>query len=109
MLKWMTGFFLSDHTAAMQKDIKERYRVNEQKREMGGEEIEHVLNKARVKNLPVAIQLNNLNTELQYYDDIIGMVKGFDELGIYIDNKNVLYDEIRNVELYDWHKWSDLK
>lgn len=109
MLKWMTGFFLSDHTAAMQKDIKERYRVNEQKREMDGEEIEHVLNKARVKNLPVAIQLNNLNTELQYYDDIIGMVKGFDELGIYIDDKNVLYDEIRNVELYDWHKWSDLK
>ena len=32
MLKWLTGFFLSDHTAAMQKDVAERSRVNESHR-----------------------------------------------------------------------------
>jgi hypothetical protein len=109
MLKWMTGFFLSDHTAAMQKDVAERSRVVKQKPQMDGQEIEQVLEQARIKNKPVAVQLNSLNQENAYSDDIVGLVRGFDSLGIYIDSKRVLYDEIRNVELYDWHKWSELK
>lgn len=108
MLKWI-GFYLSDQTAAIQKDVAERSKVNPQKEEMNGEDIERILNEARIKNVPVAVQLNNLNVEAQYYDDIIGMIRGYDALGIYIDSKKVLYDEIRNVELYDWHKWSELK
>lgn len=108
MLKWMTGFFLSDHTAAMKADVAERSRVNKQKRQMYGEEIEAVLNEARIKNKPVAIQLEALNQERAYYDDIIGMIKGFDELGIYIDNQKVHYDEIRNVEFHELKKWSSL-
>lgn len=109
MMKWLNGFFLSDHTAAMQKDIAERSRVNNQKELMYGEEIERVLNEARIKNKPVAIQLEALNQERVYYDDIVGMINGYDELGIYIDDQKVHYDEIRNVEFYEWKKWSDLK
>lgn len=108
MLKWI-GFYLSDQTAAIQRDVAERSKVNKQKPEMFGEEIENVLNEARIKNKPVAIQLNNLNANAQYYDDITGMIRGYDSLGIYIDSKRVLYDEIRHVEFYDWHKWSELK
>lgn len=109
MQKWLNGFFLSDHTAAMQKDVAERSRVIEQKPQMDGREIEQVLEQARIKNKPVAVQLNSLNQENAYSDDIVGLVRGFDSLGIYIDSKRILYDEIRNVELYDWHKWSELK
>ncbi|MDT2522329.1 hypothetical protein P7D73_04775 [Enterococcus raffinosus] len=109
MQKWLNGFYLSDHTAAMKADVAERSRVVKQKPQMDGQEIEQVLEQARIKNKPVAVQLNSLNQENAYSDDIVGLVRGFDSLGIYIDNKRVLYDEIRNVQLYDWHKWSELK
>lgn len=109
MLKWLNGFYLSDHTAAMKADVAERSRAIEQKPQMDGQEIEQILEKARIKGKPVAIQLNSLNQENAYSDDTIGMIRGFDSLGIYIDNKHVHYDEIRNVKLYDWHKWSELK
>lgn len=109
MLKWLTGFFLSDHTAAMQKDVAERSRVNEQKPQMYSHEIQHVLEHARLKRRPVAIQLEQLDMEGKYLDDVVGMIKGYDELGIYIGDQKVDYDEIRHVELYDWHKWSELK
>lgn len=109
MQKWLNGFYLSDHTAAMKADVAERSRVNEQKPQMDGQEIEEILEQAKIKSKPIAIQLNSLNQENDYSDDVIGMVRGFDSLGIYIDNQRVLYDEIRNVELYDWHKWSELK
>lgn len=108
MMKWLNGFFLSDHTAAMKADVAERSRVNEQKPQMYGEEIAAVLNEARIKNKPVAIQLEALNQERAYFDDITGMIKGYDELGIYIDNQKVHYDEIRNVEFYETKKWSFL-
>ena len=108
MLKWI-GFYLSDQTAAIQKDVAERSKVNNKKEQMYGEEFERVLNEARIKNKPVAIQLEALNAEAQYYDDVVGMIRGYDELGVYIDNQKVHYDEIRNVEFHDWKKWSELK
>lgn len=108
MQKWI-GFYLSDQTAAINKDVKERSNINKKKEQLDGEEIERILNEARIKNKPVAIQLNNLNPDAQYADDVTGMIRGYDSLGIYIDSKRVLYDEIRNVEFFDWHKWSDLK
>lgn len=109
MLKWMSGFFLSDHTAAMKKDKAERAKVNEQKPQMYTHEIEQVLEHARLKSRPVAIQLEQLDVEGHYLDDITGMIRGYDELGIYIDDQKVDYDKIRHVELYDWKKWSKLK
>lgn len=108
MLKWI-GFYLSDQTAAINKDVIERSKVNNQKPLMQSEEIEKVLNEARLKSKPVSIQLEALNENAQYYDDVIGMIRGYDELGIYIGDQKVHYDEIRNVEVYNWKKWSELK
>lgn len=108
MLKWI-GFYLSDQTAAINKDVTERSKVNNQKTLMQSEEIEKVLNEARLKSKPVSVQLEALNENAQYYDDVIGMIRGYDELGIYIGDQKVHYDEIRNVEVYNWKKWSELK
>lgn len=108
MLKWI-GFYLSDQTAAINKDVTERSKVNNQKPLMQSEEIEKVLNEARLKSKPVSVQLEALNENAQYYDDVIGMIQGYDELGIYIGDQKVHYDEIRNVEVYNWKKWSELK
>ncbi|MGK0607139.1 hypothetical protein [Enterococcus gilvus] len=108
MIKWI-GFYLSDQTAAINKDVTERSKVNNQKPLMQSEEIENVLNEARLKSKPVSVQLEALNENAQYYDDVIGMIRGYDELGIYIGDQKVHYDEIRNVEVYNWKKWSELK
>ncbi|WP_288227778.1 hypothetical protein [uncultured Enterococcus sp.] len=108
MLKWI-GFYLSDQTAAINKDVTERSKVNNQKPLMQSEEIEKVLNEARLKSKPVSVQLEALNENAQYYDDVIGMIRGYNELGIYIGDQKVHYDEIRNVEVYNWKKWSELK
>lgn len=108
MLKWI-GFYLSDQTAAINKDVTERSKVNNQKPLMQSEKIEKVLNEARLKSKPVSVQLEALNENTQYYDDVIGMIRGYDELGIYIGDQKVHYDEIRNVEVYNWKKWSELK
>jgi hypothetical protein len=108
MLKWI-GFYLSDQTAAINKDVTERSKVNNRKPLMQSEEIENVLNEARLKSKPVSVQLEALNENAQYYDDVIGMIRGYDELGIYIGDQKVHYDEIRNVEVYNWKKWSELK
>lgn len=108
MLKWI-GFYLSDQTAAINKDVTERSKVNNQKPLMQSEEIEKVLNEARLKSKLVSVQLEALNENAQYYDDVIGMIRGYDELGIYIGDQKVHYDEIRNVEVYNWKKWSELK
>lgn len=105
--KW-AGFYLSEHTAAQEAQEKIKQKVNPQKEQMTLHEIGYVLEEARIKNSPVAIQKEAVNSEGQYYDDSIGHLSGFDELGIYVDGEKIDYDEIRNAEVIKTAKWSDL-
>jgi len=108
LLKWM-GFYLSDHTEIINKDKKIRSNVNLAKEQMGSEEIQEVLARSALKRLPVSIQKEARDLEGCYPDDIIGLIEGGDELGLYISGHKVGYDEIRHIELLDWHKWSELQ
>lgn len=107
MKKW-AGFYLSDHTAKINNTNKERYKNNERKEQQTLEEIGFLLNESILKTKRVAVQLEAVNEENKYYDDIVGAVSGYDELGIYIDNQKVHYDEIRNIEIIDIEKWSNV-
>ena len=73
---------------------------------MSKREIGEVLQIAIVKNNSVAIQIEAIDSDGNYYDDIIGHLKGSDSLGVYVGNEKVHYDEIRNVELVDHVKWN---
>lgn len=79
--KW-TGFYLSEHTAARKAEEKIKQKSNPQK--------------------------EAVDSEGKYYDDVIGQLSGFDELGIYVGGEKIDCDEIRNVEMINVSKWSDI-
>ena len=100
MKKW-AGFYLSEHTAVIAKQKNKI--VPEKKVQMGWAEIGVVLAKAYQEQIWVAIQKEELDSEGHYGEDIIGLVQGHDELGIYIANQKVGYDEIRHAEIHQKH------
>lgn len=107
-LKW-AGFYLSDHTSKLHKQTVERHFVWPPKERQELAEIDRLLYQAKIKNSTVAIQLEEVNTDGLYPPDVIGKVMGYDDLGIYIGEEKVGYDEIRHVELVAFQKWSDVQ
>ncbi|MGX7129252.1 hypothetical protein [Enterococcus wangshanyuanii] len=105
MKKWQ-GFFLSEHTANIHKENQRANKVIPQKRKMTMGEIGQIFEFAFNNNRQVVVQLEIKDAEGQYFDDTVGFIQGYDELGFMIGNTKVHYDEIRNVELFDFHKWS---
>lgn len=105
--KW-AGFYLSEHTAAQEKLTDERQKSNPQKQQLDPQEIALVVNEAILKNKSVAVQIEAVDQNGCYKDDIVGLVAGGDELGIYIDNTKVDFDEIRNIQFISLKKWTHL-
>ncbi|MGG5325825.1 hypothetical protein [Enterococcus sp. DIV2381] len=106
-LKW-AGFYLSDHTEKIDADVEQRANQNLAKEQMTTEEITEVLNAAVLKRKTVCIQKEERDAEGYYPEDIIGEIRGHDELGIFVGDHKVHYDEVRHVEIQDSDKWSQL-
>ncbi|MDT2756569.1 hypothetical protein P7G51_04120 [Enterococcus asini] len=106
-LKW-NGFYLSEHTSQLAKEKQVQDLIWPQKPLMTSEEIGEVLKTAQQKNRPIVLQKEELDQEGHYLPDITGNVQGFDELGIFVANEKVHYDEIRHIALGQQKKWSDL-
>lgn len=107
-LKKYSGFYLSEHSSEIESSKKVRRAVNLAKPQMTSLAIQQVLNQGILKSSQVSIQIEAVNEEGYYYDDVVGRIVGYDELGIYISNEKVGYDEIRHVKEYQLPKWSDL-
>lgn len=105
VIKWQ-GMFLSEHNSSMDQIQKELKHTVPKKEHMSFEEISEVLNAAVVNNKSIAIQLESVDADNNYSDDIVGKLQGHDELGLWVSGTKVIYDEIRNVEFYDEIKWS---
>ncbi|MBT2731461.1 hypothetical protein [Carnobacterium sp. ISL-102] len=105
--KW-AGFYLSEHTVAQEKLTDERQKSNPQKQQLDPQEIALVINEAILKNRSVAVQIEAVDQNACYKDDIVGLVAGGDELGIYINDTKVDFDEIRNVQFISLKKWTHL-
>jgi len=104
-LKW-AGFYLSDHTEEIDADNEQRANHNLAKEQMTTEEITEVLNVAILKRKVVCIQKEERDSEGYYPDDIIGQIRGYDELGIFVGEHKVHYDEVRHIEIPNIEKWS---
>ena len=63
-------------------------------------EIYYILHEAIQTNRKVAIQIEAIDCNGSYQEDIIGFIKNSDLLGIYIKKQKVHYDEIRNIQFY---------
>ena len=104
-LKW-AGFYLSDHTEEIDMDNEQRAIAKEQ---MTTEEISKILKTAIIKNRTICIQKEERDVDEYYPEDIVGKILGGDELGIYVGEDKVHYDEIRHIEFYQEQKWSHIE
>ncbi|WP_442896451.1 hypothetical protein [Enterococcus sp. BWR-S5] len=107
MAKW-AGFYLSEHTSEISKEKQLRDHVNLPKERMAPEEINEVLYAAQLKTEMICIQKELRDADGNYFDDVHGFITGYDNLGIYLGDEKVDYDEIRNVSPLPYHKWSDV-
>lgn|GEM_PF-233195 len=103
MMKWI-GFYLSDHTAVLNKESKERNHINDGKEPMTLEEIGAILQKAYLQNKRIAIQLETLDDEGNYLDDLVGKVIGQREDKIYLNEEergavHLTIEQIHHIEI----------
>ena len=97
MKKW-AGFYLSEHTAIIEQEKKQQ--PAKKKVQMSWLAIDEVLAQAFQNQLEVMIQKEELDCEGNYGADIIGLIQGHDELGIYVGGHKIGYDEIRHVQIH---------
>ncbi|MGX7196149.1 hypothetical protein [Enterococcus olivae] len=105
-LKWL-GFYLSEHTAQINTQKSEQEHRIQGKPQMSETEINQCLQTAILKNQTLAIQLNQL-VDNSYLPDKIGKITGQTEVGLYLDQTLISYEEIRNISLVEIKKWSAL-
>ena len=105
MVKWR-GFYLSEHTEAIDGERTIERSKPTQKFQMDVNEIADTLNQAALKNKSVTIQIEARDRDGSYFTDIVGHIEEHDELGIYVGGTKVGYDEIRNIEIITKVKWS---
>lgn len=74
--------------------------TNVQKSRMRTTEIYYILHEAIQTHREVAIQIESVDGNGFYQEDVIGSIKKSDSLGVYIKNQKVHYDEIRNIQFY---------
>lgn len=103
MLKWI-GFYLSDHTAVLNKEEQKRHQINLAKEPMTLEKIGEVLQQAYLQNRRIAIQLEMLNDEGHYLDDLVGKITGQKEDQIYLleEERGMLHlalEQIHHVDI----------
>lgn len=108
MVKW-AGFYLSEHTDTLNDQMTREKNYPQQKMQMDIDEIGTILSEAQRRNKEIAIQIEERDSNGYYKPDTVGVIKGFDELGIFVGNTKIGYDEIRHVAFSNDLKWSDTK
>lgn len=108
MVKW-AGFYLSEHTDTLNDQMTREKNCPQQKMQMDIDEIGKILSEAQRRNKEIAIQIEERDSNGYYKPDTVGVIKGFDELGIFVGNTKIGYDEIRHVAFSNDLKWSDTK
>lgn len=98
---------MSEHTADIARIDKEMKYTCTAKPEMAEKEINEFLQATITKSKKLAI-LPNFTVDDKFMPDFTGTLKGYDDLGFYLDDALVHYDEIRSVDYYSEVKWFDV-
>lgn len=98
MKKWY-GFFLSDHTVAINKDEQSRNVCHQLKEEMSPEEISFQLLKAYSNHRLVHVQTKIMNSNDQLPADIVGFVNGYNEDQISIAGQKIALEDINHISV----------
>lgn len=103
MKKWQ-GLMLSDHTAAINRDNRQRAMVYTKKPTMTEKEVSELLMMAYANHRQVAVQLKQLDVEGHIQPDIDGIVEGYHVDEIMISGEWVDLDNINNVDFIESNK-----
>ncbi|GHV97393.1 hypothetical protein lacNasYZ03_04830 [Lactobacillus nasalidis] len=96
MKKW-AGFFLSDHTAMINKETQEK--IVPERSEMSQEECARVLALAFSNQQAVIVQLGEVDENGKRPEEIVGFVRGYTEDKVVIDEHVIALDSLRCVLL----------
>lgn len=96
MKKW-AGFFLSDHTAMINKETRQKSVLDQA--EMSREECGKVLGLAFGQQEPVAVQLKEVDENGNRPEEIVGFVRGYVEDRVVIDEHIIALCDLRCVLL----------
>ena len=112
MAKWM-GFYLSEHTTAMQNEDKKKTSVYYIKPTMTPEEITRIIEEALLHTQRISIQINAVDQEGHAFEDITGSIAGYDSLSLFLFQNNgeiakIQTDLINHVSITETRKWSAL-
>lgn len=99
-IKW-NGYFLSDHTALLKSDEKKRHNVTKRLPRMPLKEIKHQLQFATTNYLLTTVQTDTQHADGDMLPNITGLVSGFTDRGVVIDQQQILFEEIRAVVISD--------
>lgn len=98
-MKWQ-GFYLSDHTAALNRQTKKLNQVHQVRCEQTDEEITKFLMQSYTYNQIVKIQLNIRDTNNEIEGDLTGEISGYNDDVFYLDNgKKFHLGDVRNVAI----------
>lgn len=98
-MKWQ-GFYLSDHTAALNQQMKKIQHTNKLRQEQTNAEITKFLMQSFTYNQIVKVQLNICDTNNEVEADLTGEVSGYDDDLFYLDSgKKFHLGDVRNVEV----------
>lgn len=96
-IKW-NGYFLSDHTSSLKSEAIERQTQTQRLAAMPLEEIKNTLMHATNSYHSVIVQQNVQDTTGQMSKNISGIVAGFSDRGVVIDQQHILFEDIRAVK-----------
>ncbi|QLL40329.1 hypothetical protein FEM49_03303 (plasmid) [Lactiplantibacillus plantarum] len=97
MMKWQ-GFYLSDHTAALNQQKQQLNEVYVPRPQQSLAEITQLLADAYQRQQPVIIQLKTVDQNNRHWPDITTLIHGYNANDIVVDaDRFIPLPEIRNV------------
>lgn len=75
---------------------------------MSSDDINKVIDESILKSSVVAVQIEEVDENGHYSEDIVGKLQGYDDSGFWFGDQLIEYDSIRNIEDYEQMKWSAL-
>lgn len=96
--KWR-GFFLSDHTSALNREAMKQQENEKQLPQMSLDEIKRIALRAGANYHFVSVQLNEMNYNHEIKKSIFGMVDSVNDRFMLVDDKKIMFDTVRSINL----------
>lgn len=110
MIKWGTAYAMGELVQVIGENRADAYKVNKRYGQLSPEAISEILSEALFTNKPIHVQLNQLDMMGRTEDTLNGYFEGrFDDDGMYLDERLIMWDEIRFIEIDTANKWSAVK